>query len=265
MPVINVLYLPRHERLRAIVRTILDFVEEVYRGELIAGVRFVAFDLDDEADKTSVEFIAYKERFTTAVKHERCTLNREVQFFTPHSHLERWYVWVPIRKENGALSILDFTAHELAHIALVRLPVKYRRRLVSTFFDELDLTEELKRLRVVPAWLTLMFRSMVDEIAVTYMVANYFKGLQRTPETPTTMIKPHFIVSARLVSHLLSLPSPKLPKRVERMVTLVFLRVARKDLPEFRKEVHEIFMKMIKKLPIEVLESNRAKYKILYS
>jgi hypothetical protein len=41
-------------------------------------------------------------------------------------------------------------------------------------------------------------------------------------------------------------------------------KIARSDLAEFRKEVHGVFTKMIKKLPADVLESNRAKYGILY-
>jgi hypothetical protein len=41
-------------------------------------------------------------------------------------------------------------------------------------------------------------------------------------------------------------------------------KIARSDLVEFRKEIHGIFAKMIKRFPADVLESNRAKYEVLY-
>ncbi len=261
MAVIHVLYLPRDERLRAIVRTALDFVEEVYRDELLAGIRFVAFDLDDEIDVERVKNIAGKERLPNVVRHVRCRFEPELpSFFFPHSNLEVGYAWIPIlREELEVPSILDIVAHELTHLALRRLPASYREHFARAFSDETNLAEELAKLRVVPAWLIAELGSTIEEFAVTYIVDNYFIYLRRTPETPTNRTKILSVVLTKLLALLAKPPEPAVGT-----LATVYDRVRRSDLPRFRKAIHETFMKVIKKLPADVLESNRAKYGILY-
>jgi hypothetical protein len=40
--------------------------------------------------------------------------------------------------------------------------------------------------------------------------------------------------------------------------------MSRRDLANVRRVVHEVFKKLAKKFPVDVLESNRAKYEVLY-
>jgi hypothetical protein len=263
MAVINVLYLPSDDRLRSLVRLVLEFVEEVYRGEFLAGIRFVAFDPDNETDVERVKNIAGRERFVHEVRHARCRFEVVLpSFVLPHSNLDVGYTWIPISsEEREAPLILETVAHELTHQVLHRLPADHREPLARAFLNGTNLDKSLARFRAVPRWLIAEVGSTIDEFAVIYIVDNYFRGLRRGPETPTNMTKIGSVVIAKI---LMFMSKPLEPEHFVAILATAYRRLVSTDLPEFRRAVHETFMKTVERLPADVLESNRAKYEILY-
>ncbi len=254
------LYLPRDDRLRTIVRTALDFVEEVYRDEFLAGFRFVSFNPDDDVDVERVKVIAARERFTDLVEHEGCKLKPVIPAFVlPHSDFKDRYAWIPVSSGFRAPLILDVVAHELTHLAFDRLPESDRVLLYGAFLRDVNLAEIVMKTRL-PKWLIEMINEAFSEIASLYIVDNYFIGLERTSKTPTLTAKMLLVA----IGYMLALSEMQIPESLARILATMYYKIGYRDLVEFRKEVHGIFTKMIKKLPVDVLESNRAKYGILY-
>jgi hypothetical protein len=260
MTVINILYLPRDGRLRTIVRTTLDFVEEVYKQEFLAGIRFVSFDPDDDVDVEHVKVIASRERFTDVVEHEGCKFKPVIPTFVlPHSDFDDRYVWIPVSSDFRAPLILDVVAHELTHLALDRLPDSDKVLLYGAFLRDVNLAEIVTKTRL-PGWLIREINEAFLEITTLYIVDNYFIGLERTSKTPTLTSKMLLVA----IGYMLALSEMRIPESLARILATMYYKIGHRDLVEFRKEVHGVFTKMIKKLPADVLESNRAKYGILY-
>jgi hypothetical protein len=258
--VINVLYLPRDDKLRTLVRTALDFVEEIYKPEFLAGIRFVSFDPDDGVDVERVKVIAGRERFTDVVEHEGCKFKPVIPAFVlPHSDFNDRYAWIPVSSGFGAPLILDVVAHELTHLAFDRLPDSDKAPLYWAFLRDVNLAEIVTKTRL-PTWLIGMINEAFSEIVALYIVDNYFVGLERTSKTPTLTSKTLLVA----IGYMLALSEMRIPESLARILATMYYKIGYRDLVEFRKEVHGIFTKMIKKLPADVLESNRAKYGILY-
>jgi hypothetical protein len=261
MAVINVLYLPRDGRLRAVVRTTLDFVEEVYKPEFLAGIRFASFDADDGVDVERVKVVAGRERLLRVVEHERCRFKPKMpSFVLPHSDFIARYAWIPISDDYRAPPrILDVVVHELTHLAFDRLPTDDKELLYKVFLRDMNLAGIVAKIEL-PKRLIREISMMFLELVATYITDNYFKGLERTSKTPTHMTK----ISLVALGNTLALLGMQIPESELELLSTMNYKIARSDLAEFRKEIHRIFTKMIKKLPADVLESDRAKYEMLY-
>jgi hypothetical protein len=259
MPAVNVLYLPRDERLRTIVRTALDLVEEVYKQGFLAGIRFASFNLDDEVDVEQVMHIAVREGFTGLVKHSGCEPKiRSLKFFMLHSNLRLRYVWVPVFKDRLASDIYDAVVHEITHFAFDRLPEDLREALITSFRRDTKLDDIVGR-HGYPLGLVCTVRSVVEEATVIYIVDNYFLKLMKNPATPTnkTPIK-------NLTLDRFTTCGFELEHELLNVLFKLFRKLTRSDLVSLRATMHQAFETMIKKFPADVLESNRAKYELLY-
>jgi hypothetical protein len=260
---IQVLYLPRDERLRTIVRTALDFIEEVYIGHAISGLRIASFDLEDDVDVEQVKRIAVNLGLVKRAGHE---LEPVLPYFLiPHYQVIKQYAWVPLYRDLRAPSIFGYVAHEVTHHAISVLPNEGISALLRAFRADVGLDEIIRRRKLAgrPAFqLAFEIRYIVNEIATKYIVYNYFKGLERKARAPTFLADIHAFV---IEEHRNLSRYPPERKRLTEVLSDVYLRIAYKDLVEFRKELHRVFTDlMIKKLPVDVLESNKAKYGILY-
>jgi hypothetical protein len=265
VPAINVLHLPRDERLRMIVRTALDFVEEVYRGYVLSGLRFASFDLEDDFDVEQVKHVAVRENLAL-VKRVGHTLEPVLPFFlVPHYQVVKRYAWAPVSRDTEAPSILGIVAHVVTHHAIATLPDEGYSALLGAFRKDVGLNEiiAMHKLSGRPAsQLAFEIHHIVYEMATKYVVHNYFEGLEREASTPTFLAN---IQDYALEEHRNLARYPPELKRLTEVLSDVYLRIAYKDLAEFRREVHRVFTEMlIKKLPVDVLESNRAKYGVLY-
>jgi hypothetical protein len=258
MPVIRVLYLPRDDKLRTVVRTALDFVEEVYRDEVLSDLRFVSFDIDDSFDKEQAMHVAEMEGLATVFGF-RPTLSLQI-------HLIGAYVWMPVSRKAPASAIFYVVAHEVTHYALHRLPVRDRRDLVIALWGDVgaEVDEIIRRHRLSSKSTKELVKELatfIDETAVSYIIENYFRSLNREPRIPTYLTDISIYAESRY-NYILT--GPRRPKHLLEVLSVIYNKMAYDDLPNYRSAIHETFMKLVKKLPVDVLESNRAKYGILY-
>jgi hypothetical protein len=266
MPTINVLYLPRDDRLRMIVRIAIDFVEEVYRDDVLSGLRLVSFNDADNFDVEQAKYIAVKEGFTGEVEHRGCMHKpRLPRFSWPHYDSEKKHVWIPIFKYSKISEIFKSIIHEVTHHVLDVLPREDVITIINALRVDLgaDVEEALVRYAryasmsgKVPKWVTYL-RDTIDEITTTYISHNYFMNLEREPRTPTRL------TGIRDFASIMYFATPPHPP-IYRALGKLYYKLAHQDLASFRGAVHRAFAKTIKRFPADVLESNRAKYEILY-
>jgi hypothetical protein len=253
MTAINVLYLPRDERLRTIVRTALDFVEEVYRDEVLSDLKFVSFDPDDEIDVVQAKHVADREGF----RLER----RSFVFGLPHYDSKFMYAWVPISREWSISYLFEVVAHEVTHHAFDKLPAKDRMALATALRNDLGVeVDEMIRRRRPPSELAEEITKAINETVTAYIIDNYFKRLEREPKTPTTKTYIQRFAETWYKYYGSIAPS----KHEREIMSMIYYKMAYNDLPNYRETIHRMFTKLIKKLPVDVLESKRAKYEILY-
>jgi hypothetical protein len=281
MAVINVLYLPRDERLRTVVKTAIDFVEEVYRGEVLlegfslkvlSGLKFVSFNVDDEFDVHMVSITAYREGLDEVERTRKGEIvpKEPRLFYWPHYLPEKECAWVPVSVHRSPLRIHHNIAHETTHHVFYKLTFHSIRDALDIVFvlrrDLRDLgvdVDELIRKGEVRPDLLLDFNYIVHELVASYTTDNYFVNLEREPRTPTyaTDIANYAKWAYR---DLVTRPQRRPVHEVEALEAIHQI-LAHRDLQNFRAAVHELFMRRVtKKLPADVLESNRVKYEILY-
>jgi hypothetical protein len=281
IPAINVLYLPRDERLRTVVKISVDFVEEVYRGEMLlegfsfkilSGLKFVSFNVDDAFDVHMASITAYREGLDEVEHTRKCEIvPREPRlFYWPHYLPEKECAWVPVSAYRSPLRIHHDIAHEVTHHMFYKLSFHSPREafdIVYTLRRELrnlgvDIDELIRKGEVRPD-LLLDVNYIVHELVASYITDNYFVNLEREPRTPTyaTDIANYVKWAYR---DLVTRPQRRPAREVE-VLEAIYRILAYRDLPNFRAEVHGLFTRVTKKLPVDVLESNRAKYGILYS
>jgi hypothetical protein len=267
MPIIRVLYLPRDVKLRTVVRTAIDFVEEVYKDESLANLKLVSFDRGDSVDVEQAKRIIVREKFIAMFGRETRELERLVSFNVPHYSVAEGYVWIPVSRHHTAPRIFDIIAHEVTHHVLFNLPVEDKESLYRAFYEDIRIDEVMaeRKARLTIELAMLMGKEIVTfvhELATMYTIDNYFIYLQRIATTPTTNTRIEFIAINRY-SNILA--NPPRSRELAEILPIIYIRAAYDDLARFRNEVHRVFSKVVKKLPVDVLESNRVKYGILYS
>ncbi len=259
MAVINVLYLPRDDRLRAIVRTALDFVEEVYRDEILSDLKFISLDPDDDFDADHARYVAEREGLLPEIE---ALISFYVLFYWPHYVHKTKHAWVPVSKESSTSDLLENVAHEVTHHVFHKLPAEDKMALATALRSDLGVeVDEMIRKRKSSRTLVENVASIINETATIYIVYNYFLSLEREPKTPTPQSNIRDFISER---HRDLVANPPRPKHKAEVLGRIYRKMAYDDLPNYRKAIHETFMKLVKKLPVDVLKSNRAKYEILY-
>jgi hypothetical protein len=263
VPAIIVLYLPRDEKLRAVIETSLAFVEEVYKDEVLSGLRLVVFDMDDALDVKNATITADIAGFSTPVERKRLRVKVEPRlpiFYSRHySPVER-YAWIPVSRHWSAPAIFSEVVHEITHHPIFYVPREDKSALVGAFSTDLGLEELTRRYRGTMD-VALELIATINEVVVIYITSNYFQNLNREPVLSTIFANIRNFALERyhsLIRH------PPRSKEDAMILSEVFKRMSHRDLANLRRAVHEVFVKLIKKFPVDVLESNRAKYEVLY-
>ncbi len=268
MPAVNVLYLPRDERLRTIVRTALDFIEEVYKDEIISDLGLVSFDPRDSHDVESVKQIAVREGFAEEVERRKKRVVEPTEvFFYPHYNGARKAIWIPVPKDWDAPLVLYNMAHEVTHHAILKIPTQELYALAVIFAEESRVYDLIARYWTAPVAkledLAVDFVAIFSEVATEYIANNYFLGLRREPAM--TVPQANMRQLSRHAHLFMYLFKRRRLVQEATIINRLFQNLAFADMPRFRSELHKHFIKLIKKFPVDVLESNRAKYGILYS
>jgi hypothetical protein len=256
-------YLPRDEKLRAVIETSLSFVTEVYRDDVLSGLRFVAFDVDDAYDVKNAAFTADIAGFTLLVERGKLRMKVEPRpplFFMPHYGSEAQYVWVPVSRHWSAPVIFSEVAHYITHHPVFHVPREDKSALIGAFDTDIGL-EELVGRHGGSVGLALEIIMIINEIAVRYIISNYFVNLNREPVMTTIQAN---IRDYALEMHHGLARRPLTSREDAIVLSEMYRRMSRKDLANVKRAVHEAFKKMIKKFPVDVLESNRAKYEVLF-
>jgi hypothetical protein len=268
MAVINVLYLPRDDRLRPLVRLALDFVEEVYRDEILSDLKFIVFDPEDELDREQVKHIVVKHIMPTAifvheVMHIGCRYEPLSLFYWPHYVHSGKYAWIPVSRSWEVKFLFYVVVHEVTHHVLYKLPKGHAMILAHALRSDLgvDVDEVLSRYRV-PIELAEEVSGILSEATALYIVDNYFMRLEKEPRTPTHLTDIRKFGEGRYSNIIRASPRPK---PFAKTLAKIYYKLARQDLASFRRAVHEAFARAIKRFPVDVVESNPSRYRILYS
>ncbi len=247
MPVIRVLYLPRDDKLRTVVRTAIDFVEEVYKDEVLADLKLVVYSKYDPRDFDEVRKLGIAKRFT----HYEPAVKMAV--IAGYHRLEAIKIFVAVAKM--------VTNHALWG------PFNVVRVVEA-------LIKDIPRLKTIPRRVTSKdeadLRRHINELYTRYVVDNYFIKLNDKPammpwdsELLLDLIEALYEV-VRIRDILVG-------RRKREDVVITMFRVTyeevvekRNPLPNFREAVHTIFTEAIKRFPAEVYNSDPSRYGVLY-
>ena len=156
--------------------------------------------------------------------------------------------------------IFSEVAHHITHHPVFRVPREDKSAIVNAFKADTGLEELITRYGG-SAELTLEIILTINEVAVLYIISNYFMNLNREPVMTTIQAN---IRDFALGRHFALAMRPQMSRKDAIVLSEVYRRISRKDLANVRRAVHSAFVKMIEKFPADVLESNRAKYEVLY-
>jgi hypothetical protein len=169
---------------------------------------------------------------------------------------------VPVSKESSTSDLLESVAHEVTHHVFHKLPAEDKRALATALRNDLGVeVDEMIMKRKSSRTLAENVASIINETATIYIVYNYFLSLEREPKTPTPQSNIRGFISER---HRDLVANPPRPKHKAKVLGRIYHKMAYDDLPNYRRAIHTIFVKVAKKFPADVLESNRVKYEVLY-
>jgi hypothetical protein len=240
----KVLYLPSDPKYRAFVERALEFVEQVYKDELLADLEIVAFSPTDPDDFVEVVLV------------------RELAEYI-NSYYDRELRRAIVAICDGAchaIDAFDELVEEVTHHVLY--DVRFKETVMRALVKDVPRLNEVatRRLRKADRHNLNMF---FNELDTGYIVKNYFLELKVRPELMPwlpevlgTTIGYYNMVATTLVEGALADATRIMYEEVVGK---------RNPLPNFREATHAIFTKAIKRFPAEVYKSNPSKYKIMYT
>jgi hypothetical protein len=228
----------------------------------------VSFDPRDGHDVESAKQVAVREGFAEEVERRK---KRKIEpteaFFSPHYNVVRKAIWIPVLKDWDAPLVLYNMAHEVAHHAILKIPSQELYDLALIFAQESGTYYLVEKYWTAPATmlkdLAVDFLVIFTEVATEYIANNYFLGLRREPAM--TVPQANMRELSRHAHLFMYLFKRRRLIQEATILNRLFQSLAYTDMPRFRSELHKHFVKLVKKFPADVLESNRAKYGILYS
>jgi hypothetical protein len=242
-----IVYLPANPKYRAFVERCIEFLERVYKGEVLADLELIAYSPYDPRDLDEVRRRGITERFS---------------HYKPAAKL----LVVAEYHRSEAIRVFVAVAEGVTNHALWG-PFNVVRVVQA-------LIKDIPRLKTIPRRVTYKdeaeLRIYVNTLYTRYAVENYFVKLNDKPvlmpwdsdalldyiETHYEEIRVRDILTGRRERE----------DAVTAMHRIMYEEVVekRKPLPNFREEVHAIFTEAIKRFPAEVYKSNPTQYEILY-
>jgi hypothetical protein len=247
----KILYLPANPKYRAFIERCIEFIEQVYKDEVLADLNFVALS---SADKKDME---EKEKLEKVLKLRIGMLSH----YDPEARLA-----IVDEPYNGvALFVFWATVEEVSHHVFLTWEPYHREQVITALLNDIP------RLRMVAKRAKQeeveQVSRLIEELFVKYVIDNYFYKLKDKP-----VFKPWIRGNFRYVLewHHSEYFWDKIKRRqitIEQEVAEIIFDeviVRRNPLPNFREVVHTSFTKVIKKFPVEVYNSNPSRYKVLY-
>jgi hypothetical protein len=244
----KILYLPSNPKYRVFVERVLEFVEQVYRDEVLADLELIAYSPHDPRDLYEVRRRGIIERF---------------------SHYKPAVKLLVVAEHHGSEAVRVFVAvaEGVTNHALWG-PFNVLRVVQA-------LIKDIPRLKTIPRRVTskdeAKLRIYVNTLYTRYAVDNYFVKLNDKPalmpwdsEILLDYIEAHY---EEIRTRDILTGRRKREDAITAMLRIVYEEVIfkRNPLRKFREVVHEMFAGAIKRFPVEVYNSNPSRYKVLYS
>jgi hypothetical protein len=253
---VTIVYLSANPKYRAFVERCIEFLERVYKDEVLADLELVAYSKYDKRDLEEA---------------------RRLGIPIDGSHYHIMAKRAVIAENHGARAIDVFTVvvEEVSHHAL-RGAHNVERAIGALVKDVPRLKTVIKRSRVDESDRTGLY-AYINELYSKYAVYNYFVKLYTkpvlTPGTLETLVE--FIdVYGEMINILASLAkilnvsaSDRDEENVMPSVTRIMYDEVvknRNPLLNFGEAVHAIFTEVIKRFPAEVYNSDLSRYGVLY-
>jgi hypothetical protein len=242
-----IVYLPADPKFRAFVERTLEFLQHVYKDEVLADLRFVAYSTHDPRDLEEARKRGITERFSHYKPAVRLAVVAEYH-----------------RAE--AIKVFRATVEEVTHHALWD-PFNFVRVVEAMIKD-------VPRLKTITRRITFKneadLRVYVTDLYTKYVVYNYFIKLNDEPavmpwdsETLVDHLEAYYEV-VRVREILRGGRKREDPITTIYRVTYEEIMQMRNPLSKFREAVHKIFTEVIKRFPAEVYNSNPSRYEVLY-
>jgi hypothetical protein len=236
-------YLPANPKYRAFIERCIEFLEQVYKDEVLVDLEFVAYSKFDQEDLKKVREL---------VEHIRLS----------YYDTERRRAIVAKDLSGYAQYIFETVVEEVTHHVLWN--PHYKERVIKS------LLKDVPRLNLIPHLVPVrgeqditVLHVFFNELDTVYIVYNYFLSLKVKPELRPWVLFQDFIAGFR------EWHAYFLEKRgasfATKLADIMYEDVIEKQnpLPNFREAVHKIFTEVIKRFPAEVYNSNPTRYEVL--
>jgi hypothetical protein len=246
-------YLPANPKYRAFMERCIEFLEQVYKDEVLADLELIAYSKYDKRDLEEA---------------------RKLGIPIDGSHYHIMAKRVVVAENHGARAINVFTivAEEVSHHAL-RGAHNVERALGALVRDVPRLRTVIKRRRVDESDRTGLY-AYINELYTKYAVYNYFIKLNSkptlTPGALETLVE-YIDAYDEMIHALMILTTVLASERDEENIMPSVARIVydevvknRNPLLNFGEAVHTIFTEAIKRFPAEVYKSNPPRYEILF-
>jgi hypothetical protein len=242
-----IVYLPANPKYRAFIERCIEFLEQVYKDEVLADLKLVVYSKYDPRDFDEVRKLGIARRFT----HYEPAVRMAV--IAGYHRLE-------------AIKIFVAVTEMVTHHALWG-PFNVARVVEA-------LIKDIPRLKTIPRRVTSEdeadLRRYINELHTKYVVDNYFIRLNDKP----VMMPWDGELLLDLVEALYGVVRIReilVGRRKKEDVMTTMFRVTyeevvqmRNPLPNFREAIHTIFTEVIKRFPAEVYNSDPSRYGVLY-
>jgi hypothetical protein len=239
----NIVYLSANPKYRAFMERCIEFLEQVYKDEVLADLEFLAYLLTDPVD--SVE----------AGKFGISTFDIG-SYYLPKTKR----VVVAKTHQDHAVKIFKAAVEEVSHHAL------YGVHIVERVVEAL--LKDIPHLRTFATRVSerdvQMVHWFIIEFYTKYVVYNYFIELNDRPTPKPWELKDLREEITGYYKHArmsLDIESDALG-----VINTIYVEamIFERSFPNFRKAIHSIFKSVIKRFPVEIYNSNPSRYEILY-
>jgi hypothetical protein len=238
-------YLPAKPKYRAFIERCVEFLEKVYRDEVLADLEFVAYSKFDQEDLKKVR--------------ERGLVKYTWSYYDTENKR------AIVAGSHAGFADLEFgrVVEEVTHHVLWN--PEYKERVIKS------LLQDIPRLNVIPHLVPIRSKQdftalhvFFNELDTAYIVHNYFLTRKVKPELRPWVLFQVFIAGFKeLQAYFLELHGVS---SAPILADIMYEELLEKKNPlsNFKETVHAIFTEVIKRFPAEVYNSNPSRYEVLF-